>query len=130
MLTGDATTVTENFILNRFPDWFLPCEVLKIGHHGSSTTSTSATWADALTPVTAVASCGFTNAHGHPRKVVIDRLTPHTDDADPVHDFRWYTSRRIFEDRANFTESVYSTGTNGRIVISTDGASFSVTSGQ
>ena len=46
VLTGDATKATEDAIIEEYDkdDW-LGVEVLKVGHHGSVTTSTSSRWA-------------------------------------------------------------------------------------
>ena len=48
VLTGDATKATEDAIIAEYDedDW-LGVEVLKVGHHGSVTTSTSPDWAAA-----------------------------------------------------------------------------------
>ena len=56
MLMGDATFDTEDAILERYPEDWLDVEVLKIGHHGSSTTSTSLDWAETVQPKLAVAN--------------------------------------------------------------------------
>ncbi len=74
MLTGDATHATENTILDRYTDTFLDIDMLKIGHHGSLATSTSAAWADTLSPEISVVSSGTRSRYGHPRFEVIDRL--------------------------------------------------------
>jgi beta-lactamase superfamily II metal-dependent hydrolase len=70
LLTGDATVETEQKITDAYDAWWLDVEVLKIGHHGSSTTSTSVAWLDAVKPEIATVSSGHDNEHGHPRKVV------------------------------------------------------------
>lgn len=71
MLTGDASTTVEEAILSRYSD--LDCDILKLGHHGSNT-STSGAWLDALTPETAIISVGYNNRYGHPNQEVLDRL--------------------------------------------------------
>ena len=133
LLTGDATTATERVIINRYvtngsPD-ALQCEVLKIGHHGSSTTSTGVAFAAAVAPNLAVVSCSFGNSFRHPRQIVIDRLTPFTDESEP-HVFRWGNrdiSTGRFSDFSAFTEAIYSTATNGTIVITADAEGYSIT---
>ena len=122
LLTGDATFATEKDIVSRFgqnPD-FLDVEVLKIGHHGSETTSTSQDWADAIKPETAVVSCAFENTHGHPRRNVLNRLEGHTKSA-PAHTMREYVSKSVSSDVPSYIESIYSTATNGNIVITSSG---------
>ena len=51
----------------------LDCDVLKLGHHGSST-STDEDVLDITTPGIAVASCGLGNSYGHPHQEVVDLL--------------------------------------------------------
>ena len=49
-------------------------EVLKCGHHGSSTSNSSA-FLDAVDPDIAIISCGKDNDYGHPHDEVIKELT-------------------------------------------------------
>ena len=51
----------------------LDCDILKVGHHGSKT-STSEEFVKFVTPDEAVISCGINNKYGHPQKEVIDIL--------------------------------------------------------
>ena len=51
----------------------LDCDVLKLGHHGSST-STDEEILDLTTPEIAVASCGLDNSYAHPHDEVVDLL--------------------------------------------------------
>ncbi len=53
MLAGDATTVTEKFILStmsRYSGKPLESNILKVGHHGSARTSNSKEWVAAVNP--------------------------------------------------------------------------------
>jgi hypothetical protein len=51
MLTGDATTDTEQFILGKMGSTFsLQSDVLKVGHHGSARTSSSKGWIEGVKP--------------------------------------------------------------------------------
>ncbi len=130
IMTGDATHATENIIMGRYSASWLDADVLKIGHHGSLATSTSKTWADTIKPQIAIASAAYNNSYGHPRKEVIDRLTPHTVDSDP-HPMRSATRRTSGGPRYNFsteeeTEGVYSTSVNGTNKIESDGSGFQV----
>ncbi|MCK7486411.1 MAG: MBL fold metallo-hydrolase [Bacillus subtilis] len=68
LFTGDAGTALENSI-----DW-PAADVLKVGHHGSST-STSASLLASAQPRFAVISVGRTNRYGHPDAEVLDRLS-------------------------------------------------------
>ena len=120
ILTGDATFDTENTIIGRYGTW-LPSEVLKVGHHGSSATSSSRTWVDAVNAEYAIISADHGQQYGHPRQDVIHRLDDHTVTVG-AHPLRWWTSTTAHVDNQNYTQAVYSTANNGNIVISSDGS--------
>lgn len=65
LFTGDAEYECEKEMLESYESSMLDCDVLKIGHHGSST-STTVTFVEAVTPVLSVISCEQGNAYGHP----------------------------------------------------------------
>ena len=69
LFTGDATSVTENNII--FKD--LQADVLKVGHHGSSYSTTS-TFLKKVNPEYAIISVGKSNDYGHPSSQTISRL--------------------------------------------------------
>lgn len=71
LFTGDAEADSEKEMIAEGYD--LKCDVLKCGHHGSST-STSAAFLKAVNPSAAVISCGVDNDYGHPSKQVVSRL--------------------------------------------------------
>ena len=71
MFTGDAETLSETEMLNSFDD--LTADVLKIGHHGS-TTSTSKKFLNAVNPKYAVISVGKDNTYNHPTKTTMNKL--------------------------------------------------------
>ncbi len=73
MLTGDATTYTENLIGWNEPDSILHSDVLKLGHHGSRTSS-SVPWLKSINPKVAIISAGKNNRYKHPHKELLDRL--------------------------------------------------------
>ena len=73
IFTGDAGESAEKMILEKYPEGELRCGILKVGHHGSST-STCTEWAEALSPQFAVISCGAVNDYGHPHDEVRRRL--------------------------------------------------------
>ena len=72
LLTGDAEQDVEK-ILAVLSEDALDADVLKVGHHGSKT-STSADLLAAVTPDVAVISLGKRNTYGHPHPEVIARL--------------------------------------------------------
>ena len=72
LYTGDAEEEAENRLLTDFP-LFLQSNILKVGHHGSSTSTTEA-FLSAAAPDYAVISCGKANEYGHPDRVVLERL--------------------------------------------------------
>jgi len=98
VFAGDASTTAEADMLaaQSVPD----ADVLKVGHHGSST-STGRSFLRALTPSVAVISVGAGNSYGHPTQATLDRLS-------------------------SVEAEVYRTDTNGTIIVSTDGSVLSV----
>jgi len=74
MLTGDATSKTEKIILEKNPKSWLKSTILKVGHHGSRT-STSNDFVKAVAPLYAIISDGRDNKYGHPHQDTLDTLT-------------------------------------------------------
>jgi competence protein ComEC len=100
MFTGDNEKEGEEKILEIFPEDFLSASVLKVGHHGSST-STSDHFLDAVNPRLAIISCGRRNKFRHPHKSTVQRLK----------------TRRI---------KTYRTDKDGAVVIKTDGNNINI----
>lgn len=73
MLTGDSTTKTEEIILKNNLPTSLESDILKVGHHGSRT-STSSNFVKALSPNYALISDGKGNSYGHPHPEVLNTL--------------------------------------------------------
>lgn len=71
LFTGDAEADSEKEMIAK--GYNLKSDVLKCGHHGSST-STTAAFLKAVDPDAAVISCGVNNDYGHPDKQVVSRL--------------------------------------------------------
>ncbi len=99
MLMGDAEEPAEESILKNFTPDRLGSMLLKMGHHGSRTSST-AEWLAAVNPKIAVISCGLNNSYGHPHAEALARIKPYVGDM------------------------IYRTDELGSIVITTDGLSF------
>lgn len=100
LLTGDAEALAEKRMLDTFPQSMLRANVLKLGHHGSSS-STGYGFFLAVDPDFAVASCGADNDYGHPHKETLSLL---------------YDTRTAF----------YCTDTDGTVVFRLDGKTVSV----
>ena len=71
LITGDAAIENEKKIMEEYS--YIPCDILKIGHHGSKT-STSDAFVKWLNPSIGVISVGKNNRYGHPHKEVIRTL--------------------------------------------------------
>jgi competence protein ComEC len=72
ILTGDAEAEAEAEMVSRFGAR-LRADVLKLGHHGSNTSSAEA-FLDQVRPEHAIASLGRDNRFGFPHAAVVDRL--------------------------------------------------------
>jgi competence protein ComEC len=72
LLTGDAETPEESWLLAHVRPQ-LRADVLKVAHHGSSTSS-SAPFLDAVQPRLALVSVGAGNGYGHPDGAVMRDL--------------------------------------------------------
>jgi competence protein ComEC len=72
LLTGDAPLNIEEYLVGEY-NHLLESEVLKLGHHGSRT-STANIFLDVVKPKYAVVSAGKENRYGHPHQEVLDKL--------------------------------------------------------
>ncbi len=72
LFMGDAETEVERELLSK--DYDLNADVLKAGHHGSSTSS-SAEFVNEVTPSVAVISCGKNNDYGHPHRETVNTFS-------------------------------------------------------
>ena len=73
LLTGDAEVSTEMHLLETLTEEQLAVDMLKISHHGSSTSSSEA-FLEIVRPTFAVISAGDGNSFGHPHAEVLTRL--------------------------------------------------------
>ncbi len=74
MFTGDSTLRTEAVIMANNPVSALMSDILKVGHHGSRT-STGSSFLSAVSPEFAVISLGEKNSYGHPHAEPVQILT-------------------------------------------------------
>ncbi len=74
LLTGDMEKPMEQRLLASGEP--VRADVLKVGHHGSNSSSTDP-FLDAVSPVFAVVSDGFANSFHHPHPQVLARLAAH-----------------------------------------------------
>jgi len=72
MLTGDAPAGVEDYLVGAYGA-DLQSNVLKLGHHGSKT-STSELFLDTVQPQYAVVSASLDNSYGHPDQSVMQRV--------------------------------------------------------
>jgi competence protein ComEC len=72
LLPGDAEALEESE-LAKVHGHLLHADLLKLGHHGSRT-STSPTWLESVRPSVAVVSVGLRNRFGHPHPTTLSRL--------------------------------------------------------
>ncbi|HBC85217.1 MAG TPA: hypothetical protein DCZ30_07515 [Clostridiales bacterium] len=74
LLTGDIEKIAEEQILSEYKNMnILKSTVLKIGHHGSKTSSTER-FLEKVNPKIALIGVGKDNTFGHPSNSVIERL--------------------------------------------------------
>lgn len=71
LFTGDAETQAENTLIKENINF--DCDVLKVGHHGSRTSS-GEKFLKIATPEYALISVGADNSYGHPSEEVVERL--------------------------------------------------------
>lgn len=72
LLTGDITSSTEKELLLKY-DRKLDCDVLKVAHHGSKTSSTY-DFISVVSPIYSIISVGENNSYGLPNFEVVERL--------------------------------------------------------
>lgn len=73
MLMGDAETALEQRLLASYDPVHFQCDLLKVAHHGASTSSGMA-FLQAARPQYAVIGCAAGNYYGHPHGEVLARL--------------------------------------------------------
>lgn len=69
LFTGDMEAAAERDLIQAYPN--LKVDYLKVGHHGSNTSSTKE-FIDHIQPTTALISAGKKNRYGHPNAEVLE----------------------------------------------------------
>lgn len=95
LFMGDAESESEDEMLAQYSVSELNANVIKLGHHGSSTSSLP-NFIQAVSPQTAVISCGADNKYGHPTEETLNTLS-------------------------QFGITTYRTDMNGNVIIESDG---------
>ncbi|MDE6132422.1 MAG: MBL fold metallo-hydrolase, partial [Oscillospiraceae bacterium] len=93
LFTGDAEKEAELDILENGAE--VDSDVLKVGHHGSSTSSCNDFY-EAVSPDICVIQCGNGNSYGHPHKETIDTINS--------------SGAKVFRNDTDGTVIVYSDG--------------------
>ena len=97
LLTGDVQQTNEERLISE-NGTALDADVLKAGHHGSRTSSSSP-FVNAVTPEVVIISLGAGNTYGHPHQEALDRIS------------------------AAGTEHLFRTDIDGTITLTTNGSS-------
>ncbi len=72
LMMGDATTSSEDYILDKYN--LGQIDYLKVGHHGSNTSS-SKRFIETIKPKYSFISVGLNNRYGHPKEEVLETLS-------------------------------------------------------
>jgi competence protein ComEC len=72
LLQGDSVASIEQYLLEMDGD-YLKSDILKVGHHGSKTSSVKE-YVEKVSPKYAVISAGSDNSYGHPHNEVVETL--------------------------------------------------------
>lgn len=98
LMMGDAEAEAEEEIIERSAH--LQSTILRVGHHGSSTSTTPA-FLEAVKPEAGIYSAGRENEYGHPHAEVVE----------------------LFQEK---NIPLYGTDQHGKIVVETDGTSYEI----
>ena len=99
IFTGDAEKAVEEEVLKKYANE-LDADVIKFGHHGSSTSSTKE-FIEAISPKYGIISCGVDNSYGHPHREIVDIIN-------------------------SMGINAYRTDTQGQITLTSDGSTINI----
>ena len=84
LLTGDAPTMIETFLIETFPEKLNDIDILKAGHHGSKT-STAQALLTHTKPNAILYSADKNGPYGHPHTTVLNRVQAYADTHPDQH---------------------------------------------
>lgn len=123
LFTGDAETESEGDVVNS--EYELKSDVLKFGHHGSSTSS-SDSFLKAVSPTYGVIMCGKDNSYGHPHKETLAKIKKYdievyrTDEVGNIvaisngKDITWKTGKTLIQDETDKVGNRYVLNVNSK----------------
>lgn len=102
LFTGDAEEENESDIINSFDLDYV--DFLKVGHHGSNS-STTDEFLEETSPDVAAISCGYKNSYGHPHKQTLENLSKHsvlTYRTDQIGDIVFFSDGQTIFTKKNY----------------------------
>lgn len=75
LFTGDSPIAIEDYLIGKYKTE-LKSDILKLGHHGSRTSSGDK-YLETVAPILGIISAGRDNTYGHPHKETLERLANH-----------------------------------------------------
>lgn len=127
ILTGDATSSTERYIMKNWDDMAIMGTILSFGHHGSSHSSSKGFLTKVSPSVGTFSASSWHMGYGHPRCILIDYVEKMVDEGGvngrviPMHRIDcWNPSKHAYVTEDN-NLGVYLTATQGNIKVMTDG---------
>jgi len=131
LLTGDATAVTERWILSQWTNTALHCTIFSFGHHGSNH-SNSKLFLKSVSPNIGIFSASAEHrGYGHPRCLAVDYVEKYVDEGGvqgvtlPMHRIDCWDGNRYVTEQNDL--GVFLTATQGNILFKSDGNNYSVT---
>ena len=126
LLTGDAETATEDFLLERHADWIKDVDILHVEHHGAGTTSHAGKdFVKKVNPRLAIISVG--KLDNNPRWDLIEKYVDGTRlsrDVEPhLLEYGYGDAKRCTIDACEWSENykkrgIYTTQTSGDLLFS------------
>lgn len=132
LLTGDATSVTERWILKTWDPGALKSTIYSFGHHGSNSSNNKG-FLNAVSPNIGIFSASAAHrGYGHPRCVLVDYVEHLVDSGGrggvviPSHRIDCWDPYRGKYVTENNDLGVFLTATQGNIIFKCDGNNYQV----